>query len=128
MSDRGNGKTSVLRRSARYTPLPLRTFGDIVAHGLEVQVSGRQGQRFAGARFRCRCGGFGCPSIRPPVPVQFAPGDMIADLYCGGCVPPWEIRDVRLDPPPWSTLSRDAFLFPRCLGPGLLYQPASVAD
>jgi hypothetical protein len=37
---------------------------------------------------------------------------MIADLYWGGCVPPWEIRNVRLDGLPWSAVSGAAFLCP----------------
>ncbi len=112
MADRLDRRLQAARRSSRRAPLPFSTFGEILAHGLKVEVwctrckswgpadlSGRHGLRFAGARFRCKCSGFGCPSLRPATPVQFAPGDMITDLYCGGCVPPWEIRDVRLDRP-----------------------------
>jgi hypothetical protein len=126
------------RRSAS-VPLPFRTFGEILAHGLEVEVwctrckswgradlAGRHGQRFAGARFRCKCGGFGCPSISPAAPVPFAPGDMITDLYCSGCVPPWEMRDMRLDRPPWSTVS--AFLCPGCRRRVQMHQRAAVAS
>ena len=65
------------RRSVRGVPLPFRTFGDILAQGLVVDVwctrckswgradlTGRHGQRFAGARFRCeQCGSVGLPSL-----------------------------------------------------------------
>jgi hypothetical protein len=110
-------------------PLPFTTFGEILAHGLAVHVwcaqcknwgranlSGRDAQRFAGARFRCGCGGFGHPSIRPATPTQATAGDTITDLYCGRCVPPWEMRDVRLDRPPWSGVAAGGgrFLCPGC--------------
>ncbi len=75
-------------------------------------------QPFAGARLRCRCGGYGHPSIQPTdgsAPID----DTIeyVDLYCGRCVPPWEIRHVRFDLPPWSacTLARgERFGCPGC--------------
>jgi hypothetical protein len=114
MSNAGDGK----RRSARCVPLPFRTFAELLAKGLEVHVycAGCRGFRraeikpehldrcFAGARFRCPCGAPGHPSFRPPGEL-ITPGSAIehVDLYCGRCVPPWEIRDVRLEMPPWST-------------------------
>jgi hypothetical protein len=62
MSDRAESKPPAARRSAKGAPLPVRTFGEILAHGLEVEVwctrckswgradlTGRHGQRFAGA-------------------------------------------------------------------------------
>ena len=58
--------------------------------------------RFAGRRFRRRCGAPGYPSIRPGPTVPKG-GDTIVDLYCPHCLPPWEMRDARLDGPPWTS-------------------------
>jgi len=112
------------RPEERLVPLPFATFGELLAFGLEVHAwcagckAGRRvaigvrrlRQPFAGARLRCRCGGYGHPSIRPPqaiIPTDDA--TEYVDLYCGRCVPPWEIRYVRFDLPPWSAcmLARD---------------------
>jgi len=45
----------------------------------------------------------GHPSIQPPGE-PITPGSAIerVDHYCGRCVRPWQIRDVRLELPPWS--------------------------
>jgi hypothetical protein len=73
------------------------------------------------ARFRCPCGGPGHPSIRPPGPL-IPPGSGIErfDLYCGSCVPPWEIRNMRRELPPWSTSPLgpgERYLCPGCRRP-----------
>jgi hypothetical protein len=100
---------------AQFVVLPLTTLGELLAHGFEVHVwcprchtmrrptvpAERLRSRFAGARFRCRCGAPGYPSFRPGQNALKAKGDTITDLYCGHCLPPWEIRDVRVDQPPW---------------------------
>jgi len=120
------------RPGLRLVPLPFATFGELLAFGLkvrdwctgckswrEVEIGVRRlRQPFAGARLRCRCGGYGHPSIHPPdghAPID----DTIeyADLYCGRCVPPWEIRHVRFDLPPWSACtlaSGERFGCPGC--------------
>lgn len=59
--------------------------------------------------------------MRPPGDL-IKPGSAIerVDLYCGHCVPPWEVRDVRLELPPWSTapLPRgERYLCPGCERP-----------
>jgi hypothetical protein len=122
----------VSAREQRLVPLPFATLGELLAFGLEVhaycvnchttrrvEVGVRRLRKpFAGTRFRCQCGGWGHPSIRPPdalIPV----GDRIefVDFYCGRCVPPWEIRYVRFDVPPWSACtleSGEGFACPCC--------------
>jgi len=117
---------------SRRVPLPFATLGELLAFGLQVhayclkchttrrvEVGVRRLRKpFAGARFRCQCGGYGHLSIRPP-DAHVPPDDTIeyVDLYCGRCVPPWEIRHVRFDLTPWSacTLARgDCFACPGC--------------
>src|SRR5260370_5581232 len=99
--------------------LPIATLGELLAQGLEVHVwcprchkwgrptipAERLRNRFAGARFRCRCGAPGYPFLRPGPNAPKQPGDMIGDLYCNHCLPPWEMPDVRLDQPPWSSVT-----------------------
>ena len=116
------------------------TFGEIAALGLEARAWcpsckswGRvdasdprwAGRRFAGARLRCQkrrydavpCGGFGHLSIAPAERINPASAIESVHLACGRCVPSWEILDVRLDLPPWSTISLgkgDRFCCPGC--------------
>jgi hypothetical protein len=74
MSKAEDGKRPAPQRLARYAPLPVRTFGDILAYGLVVNVwytscrswgradlAGRNEQRFSGAQFRCKCPTFRWP-------------------------------------------------------------------
>jgi len=103
----------------RHVPLPVTTFADLAAFGFEVHVwcprchkwgrptipAERLRTRFAGAGFRCGCGAPGYPSFRPGPHAPKGRGDMIADLYCPHCLPPWEMRDIRLDQPPWSSVT-----------------------
>ena len=92
--------------------LPFATFGDLLAHGLEMHVWcprchtwGRpiitaEGllRRFAGSRFRCQaCKAPGYPSFRPGPNALPRQGDTITDLYCPLCLPPWEMLNLRLD-------------------------------
>ena len=45
---------------------------------------------------------------------------MIGDLYCNHCLPPWEMPDVRLDQPPWSSVTLgkgQSFACPGCRRP-----------
>ena len=143
MSDRADGKPPpAARRSARRVSLPLTTFGDIAALGLEARAWcssckswGRvdasdprwAGRRFAGARLRCQkrrydgvpCGGFGHLSIVPAERINPASAIERVHLACGRCVPSWEILDVRLDLPPWSAITLgkgDRFCCPGCRG------------
>lgn len=122
----------IKRPTKRNVPLPFATFGELLAFGLDVHAwctrckAGRKveigvrqlRQPFAGARLRCQCGGYGHPSIRPPA--SHIPADdtiEYVDLYCGRCVPPWEVRYMRFDLPPWSDcrLARDEqFACPGC--------------
>jgi hypothetical protein len=75
----------------------------------------RLGRRFAGARFRCQaCGAPGYPSFRPSSPA--VDDGRITDLYCGRCVPPWEMPGLRLDRPPWSAFTLGAGQVFACLG------------
>jgi hypothetical protein len=121
-----------LRPELRLVPLPFATFGELLAFGLEVRAYclkchtrrrvdiglRRLRKPFVGARFRCTCGSSGHPSITPPG------GDAVVDdvieyfdFYCGRCVPPWEIRNVRFDRPPWSTCTLqqgERFACPGC--------------
>jgi hypothetical protein len=103
---------------ARAVVLPLATLGELLAYGFEVHVwcprchqwggptipAERLRDRIAGTRFRCRCGAPGYPSFRSSPHAPKGRGDTITDLYCPHCLPPWEMRDVRLDQPPWSTV------------------------
>ena len=96
---------------ARSVVLPIATLGELLAHGFEVHVwcprchqwgqptipAEKLRKRFAGARFRCRCGAPGFPSFRPSRHAVGRQGDMITDLYCPHCLPPWEMLDARLD-------------------------------
>jgi len=121
-----------LRPGLRLVPLPFATFGELLAFGLEVHAYcpkchsrrrveiglGRLRKPFAGARFRCTCGSSGHPSITPPGGAAIV-DELIEyfDFYCGRCVPPWEIRTMRFDLPPWSAcpLQRgEGFACPGC--------------
>jgi hypothetical protein len=134
------------KRAALYVPLPFTTFGDLLSFGLEIQVwclpchtmrraiipAEKLRTRFAGKRFRCRCGAPGYPSIRPG-PMAPKGGDTITDLYCPRCLPPREIRDVRLDAPPWMSAplaKGQNYVCPGCRRPVLMHmrkEPPSVA-
>ena len=126
------------KRTAQYVSLPFTTLGELLAHGFEVHVwcprchtmrrpttpAEKLRRHFAGARFRCRCGALGYPSFQPGLYAPKGPGDTFTDLYCSHCVPPWEIRDVRLDRPPWSSVMlgmRQAFACPGCRHPVLMH-------
>jgi len=125
------------KRVACYVPLPFTTFGDLLTFGLEIQVwccrchtmrraiipAEQLRACFAGKRFRCRCGVPGYPSIRPD-PRASKGGDTVTDLYCGHCLPPWEMRDVRLDRAPWSDAPLDkgqSYRCPGCRRPVLMH-------
>jgi len=99
---------------------PISTFGDIARLGLELRVwclgCKRYGsvdasapalacRPFASSRFRCgQCGGMGAPSIVPIERVKPGSSIRFADVFCQRCVPPWEVREVRFDRPPWSSI------------------------
>ena len=131
------------KKSDRQTaaPLPFTTFGEIAALGFLAQVycigCKHWGQidaadprwanrRFAGARLRCtRTRYDGSPrrapgqlSIRSAAKTDPVVGQQYADLSCGHCVPPWEIRDVRLDQPRWS--AGVGFKCPGCRRPVMM--------
>ena len=113
------------RANFQLVPFPIVRFGDIARLGFCLQVwcctcksfhfldpaQPALAQRaFVGARFRCRrCGGgVGHPSVVPPV--RIVPGSVTAyaDLFCPRCVPPWEVREVQFDRPPWLALDLKA--------------------
>ena len=96
----------------RIVPLPVSTFGEIAALGLEVHVwcyrckrerpvplnsPALYGRIFAGARFRCTrtlwdgsiCNSAGHPTIRPPTLLPADQSVGMADIYCERRVPPW---------------------------------------
>jgi hypothetical protein len=118
--------------------LPIATLGELLAYGFEVHVwcprchtmrratipAEKLRTRFAGAGFRCWCGAPGYPSFRPGPYASKGQGDTIIDLYCPHCLPPWEMRDVRLDQPPWSTVTLErgqGFTCPTCRRPILMH-------
>ena len=114
-------------------PFPISTFSDIAKLGLILQVwclgckrwglvdptSSVVAERlFAGARFRCRCcGSLGAPSIVPVERVRPGTSIRYADVFCQRCVPPWELREVRFDRLPWSSIDIGCQRY-RCLGCG----------
>ena len=65
------------KRAARHVPLPFSTFGELLSFGLEIHIwcprchemrrltlpAEKLCSRFAGKRFRCRCGAPGYPSF-----------------------------------------------------------------
>ena len=56
-------------------------------------------------------------------------GDTIADLYCPHCLPPWEMRDVCFDQPPWSDVplrKGQGFSCPGCRRPVLMHVRAAA--
>ena len=125
---------------------PFTTFGELLSFGLEIHVwcprchemrrptipAEKLRTRFAGKGFRCRCGAPGYPSIRPGPTVPKG-GDTITDLYCGHCLPPWEMRDVRLDRLPWSSVplgKGQSYICPGCRQPTLMHtrkEPTAAA-
>jgi transposase-like protein len=124
---------------ARTVVLPIATLGEVLVHGFEVHVwcprchqfrrptipAERLSHRFAGARFRCRCGAPGYPSFRPGPHAEKRQGDMITDLYCPHCLPPWEMLDVRL-----GFEQGQSWTCPGCRRPILMHtrkEPASAA-
>ena len=126
------------KRATRHVPLPFSTFGELLSFGLEIHVwcprchAMRQAtipaeklrSRFAGKRFRCRCGAPGYPSIRPGPYAFKRKGDTIADLYCPHCLPPWEMRDICFKRPPWSDVplrKGQGFSCPGCRRPVLMH-------
>jgi hypothetical protein len=116
---------------ARAVLLPIATLGELLSHGFEAEVwcprchtmrrpaipAEKLRRNFAGARFRCRCGALGYPSFQPGPCAHKGQGDTLTDLYCSHCLPPWEIRDVRLARPPWSSVTLgkgQSFACPGC--------------
>jgi hypothetical protein len=131
------------KRAARYVPLPFTTFGELLSFGLEIHVwclrchtmrrptlpASKLRTCFAGKRFRCRCSAPGYPSFRPGPYAFKRKGDTIADLYCPHCLPPWEMRDVCFEQPPWSEVplrKGQAFSCPGCRRPVLMHVRAAA--
>ena len=135
------------RRTA--APLPFTTFGEIAALGFKAQVycigCKQWGQidatdprwcyrRFAGARLRCTRTRYDGAACRSPGQLSIGPADgaepivgqQYTDPSCSHCVPPWEIRDVRLDQPPWSAGER--FKCPGCRRPVMMEGPTPSMD
>ena len=123
MPRRGSTLTRMLRS------LPITTIGDVARLGLELHVYCARchatrrisidSDERATARFRCRsgrangevCGCPGAPQIRPAELLPVGGKVTLAFLFCRRCV--WQIDQVQLDQPPWSTVG---------LGPGDRYR------
>ena len=123
--------------------LPFTTFGEAAALDLEAHVycaicyTTRQldpaadrirDRCFAGTRFRCTgvrwtgeiCGGPGSVTIHPAELLPVCGDVTLAFLWCDRCLPPWEIRHIPIDQPPWSTADwrkGDRFRCPGCRRP-----------
>ena len=122
--------------TAQLVSLPVRTFGDVPALGLELWVWCTRcklnkrldigpelaGRPFAGARFRCQrvlwdgsiCGAGGYATIRPPHLLPTDEDIGTADLYCDRCVPPWQALQLDARQPPWKLEAGQAFRCPGC--------------
>jgi hypothetical protein len=121
----------------RLVPLPVSTFGETAALGLEVHVWCFHCKRarpiplnspalyariFAGARFRCTrtlwdgsvCNAGGHLTIRPSTLLPAGQDVGMADISCGRCVPPW--RALQIDPKrePWRVAPGQALACPGC--------------
>src|SRR5262249_27545326 len=121
----------------RLVAVPVSTFGEIAALGLEVHVwcgrckrarplplnaPGLNVRSFAGARFRCTrtlrdgstCNAGGHLTIRPSTLLRVGQDVGFADVYCDRCVPPW--RALQIDPKrePWRTNPGEALACPGC--------------
>jgi hypothetical protein len=121
----------------RLVPLPVSTFGEIRALGLEAHVWCMRckldrpialnsptlyARAFAGARFRCTrtlwdgatCNAGGYLTIRPPTLLRAGQDVGMADIYCDRCVPPW--RALQIDPKrePWRVRPGQALACPGC--------------
>ena len=118
------------RRAGKAIALPFRTFAEIEAHGLELQVwcSGCHTIRrlelepayrnrvFAGARLICKrlvaaqfgsvgrvtCNSIGHLQIRLPQAIDPSLAIECATLACPKCVPPWEVGPIPRDWPTWA--------------------------
>jgi hypothetical protein len=106
----------------RLKPMPFKTYGDLSAAGLVLEVGcvGCRSRKvveigdrlelstFGTARFVCstirsgrgKCGGLGVPQLMPASPIDRSLH--FVTLTCPACVPPWTARDVVLQQPPWS--------------------------
>jgi hypothetical protein len=65
-------------------------------------------------------GGLGSLRIRPAELLPVGGAITLAYLWCGRCVPSWQIDQVQLDQPPWSDANLqpgDRFRCPACRGP-----------
>ena len=124
-------------------PLPFSTFGQIAALGLEVGVycpgcfaerridpasEALRDRCFATIRFRCSrsrwngltCNAAGSVTIRPRELLKVGDPITLTFLFCNDCVPPWDIKRVQLDKPPWlieGWKTGDRFQCPGCRGP-----------
>jgi hypothetical protein len=127
--------------------LPFTTFGEVADAGLEVEVrcagcnhrvkidptnEQLRNRPFAAAPFRCTaiiqrytahpphtCGHPGNVYIRPRERLQVGGPVTLAFLFCRRCAPYWQIDQVQLDKPPWSTTHLgpdDRFRCPGCRG------------
>ena len=123
-------------------PLPFTTFGEIAALGLKATVycpacyehrsidptaEHLRNRCFATTRFRCTkirytgavCGCLGSVAIEPSLLLPVGGKDTLAFLFCGTCLPSWEIKYVPIDKPPWSVNRGrgDRFRCPGCRRP-----------
>jgi hypothetical protein len=113
----------------RLVPLPLSTFSDVAALGLElhvwcpgckatrpVDVKALHARRFPGSRFRCaRCDSPGRPKVRPAVLLPVGGADRLAFPWCNACN--WEAGHLPIDQEPWNVVNRapgDRFACPGC--------------
>ena len=120
--------------------LPFKTFGEIAALGFKATVYCSRCYEhrpidlaakhlcercFATTRFRCTkirytgsvCGSSGSVEIEPFVLLPVGGEDTLAFLFCGTCLPSWEIKHVPIDRAPWSVVNHkgnDRFKCPGC--------------
>jgi hypothetical protein len=121
----------------RLVPLPVSTFGEIAALGLEIHVWCQRCKRarpiplnspglhlriFAGARFRCTrtlwdgsiCNAGGYPIIRPATLLPTDQDAGLADIYCDRCVPPWRALQIDQKREPWRVTPGYVLACPGC--------------
>jgi hypothetical protein len=115
-------------------PLPITTFGEIAALGLgatvycarcyehrpiDLTAEHLRDRCFATTRFHCTktrytgdvCGCPGSVEVEPCTPLRVGGDYNLAFLSCATCAPPWRIKYVPIEQPPWS-----AGMAPRTLG------------
>jgi hypothetical protein len=120
--------------------LPFATFGEAAALGLEADVycpicfrtcrldpakDRLRNRCFARTRFRCTnvrwtghtCAGPGSVTFRLTELLPVGGAVTVAILFCEHCLPPWYVRHIPIDSPPWNAADwrrGDRFRCPGC--------------